>query len=80
MAELIYEVCFKGVASVPLRSAFDDCTLLIAPGRTVVRCNPRLLHDVLDRLQSFGLELLDLHLVAGPEDERRDSPGRDVEP
>lgn len=70
MAELIYEVCFKGAASAPLRTAFDDCMLRIEPGRTVVRCSPHLLHVVLDRLQSFGLELLDLRLVAAPEGER----------
>lgn len=64
--ETRYEVSFKGVASDALSSAFDDCIVDIAPGRTIVTCLPGRLHDVLDRLQTFGLELLDVSLVARP--------------
>ncbi len=66
--EIGYEVSFKGAASDTLCSAFDDCGVTIAPGRTIVACPPARLHDVLDRLQTFGLELLDVRLVARARD------------
>jgi hypothetical protein len=66
VADLSYEVSFKGTASDILRSAFDDCVLRLAPGRTIVSCQPDALNDVLDRLQGLGLELLDVRLVAEP--------------
>lgn len=66
MAALRYTVAFKGAASETLQAAFDDCEVEFAPGRTLVRCDPALIHDVLERLQSFGLELLDVRLEAAP--------------
>ena len=64
MAALVYEVSFKGTASDTLRAAFDDCELRAGLGSTIVRCDPSQLNVVLDRLQSFGLELLEARLVA----------------
>ena len=64
MAALVYEISFKGAASVTLRSGFDDCVVSPGDGLTVLRCRPDLLDEVLERLGSFGLELLEVTLVA----------------
>ena len=64
MAALVYEVSFKGTASDTLRAAFDDCELRIGHGSTTVRCDPSQLNVVLERLQSYGLELLEARLIA----------------
>ena len=64
MAELVYELTFKGAASSGLRAAFDDCGIHTAAGRSTLRCRPEVLHEMLDRVQSFGLELLRVRLLA----------------
>ena len=65
-AALVYEVSFKGAVGDTLRASFDDCELRVGDGLTVVRCRRRLLSDVFGRLESFGLELLDVRLIAEP--------------
>lgn len=70
MAELRYEVSFEGVASPTLRAAFAEHELATGPGRTIVRCPPDALSTVIARIEEFGLELLDVRLVAeGTDDE-----------
>lgn len=71
MAELAYEVTFKGVASPTLRAAFPDCDLEMGAGLTLMRCNQSSLPDVLARIEELGLQLLDVRLVAGHPDEHR---------
>jgi hypothetical protein len=66
MAEMTYEVSFKGAASETLRAAFADYPVELEHGQTVIRCEPTCLDDVLERIRAFGLELLDVHLVARP--------------
>jgi hypothetical protein len=66
VAALVYEVSFKGTASATLRASFDDCVVRAGHGLTVVCCRPDLVNAVLERLGSFGLELLDVRLVAEP--------------
>jgi hypothetical protein len=63
--DLTYEVSFKGVASQTLRAAFVDCELDAAMGVTVVRCTKQALRGVIAHIEEFGLELLDVRLVAG---------------
>ena len=65
MADLTYEVSFLGVASPTLRAAFVGCELVTGTGRTIVRCPHDELSTVLARIEEFGLELLDVRLVAG---------------
>ena len=65
MAELTYEVSFEGVASPTLRAVFADHELTTGPGRTIVRCPHEALSTVIERIEEFGLELLDVRLVAG---------------
>ena len=64
MAELTYEVSFKGVASPTLRAAFADCDLGDGSGVTFVRCSHGALSGVIARIEEFGLELLDVRLIA----------------
>jgi hypothetical protein len=66
MAELLYELTFTGVASTTLRAAFDDCALEASHGTTTLRCRRAALPEMLDRVQSFGLELVNVRLVAEP--------------
>lgn len=66
MAELAYEVTFKGIASATLCAVFDGYDIRTDSGRTVVRCRQARLPDVLDRLEAHGLELLGVRLLAGP--------------
>ena len=64
MAELTYEVTFKGVASPTLRAAFMDCELTAGMGATSVRCTKRAVRTVIARIEEFGLELLAVRLIA----------------
>jgi hypothetical protein len=74
MAELTYEVSFLGVASPTLRAAFVGCELVTGTGRTTVRCPHDEFRTVLARIEEFGLELLDVRLVAGRPAEGPDAP------
>jgi hypothetical protein len=64
MADLTYEVSFKGVASPTLRAAFADHELSAGSGLTLVRCAQPDLPSVLSRIEELGLELLDVRLIA----------------
>ena len=68
MADLTYEVSFKGVASPTLRAAFVDCELGTGVGTTWVRCPHDAVRDIIARVDEFGLELLDVRLIV---DDRR---------
>ncbi|MFM2073421.1 MAG: hypothetical protein RLZZ623_3685 [Actinomycetota bacterium] len=64
MTDLVYEVSFKGTASETLRAGFEAFDVRVGHGQTVVRCTPGLLPSVLEQLESFGLELLEVRLMA----------------
>ena len=64
MADLTYEVSFKGVASPTLRAAFADCDLGTGAGVTWVRCSHDALRGVIARIEELGLQLLDVRLIA----------------
>jgi hypothetical protein len=64
MADLSYEVSFKGVASPTLRAAFMDCEQGTGVGTTWVRCTHGHLRQVIARIEELGLELLDVRLIA----------------
>ena len=63
-SELTYEVLFKGVASPTLRAAFVDCEVDAGAGVTLVRCTHDRLRTVIARIEEFGLDLLDVRLIA----------------
>jgi hypothetical protein len=64
MADLVYEVSFKGVASPMLHAAFPGCDLDTGAGRTVVRCRQDALRGVIERIEELALQLLHIRLVA----------------
>lgn len=69
MAQLVYELSFKGAASDTLATAFGGCRVTTAHGITVVRsqvADQAALQGLINRIHALGLELLDLHLVAEP--------------
>jgi len=63
MADLRYEVSFKGVASPTLRAAFAGCELGTGVGTTWVRCPHDALREIIARIEELGLELLDVRLI-----------------
>jgi hypothetical protein len=75
MADLRYEVSFKGVASPTLRAAFVDYELDDGSGATMVRCGHEELSGVMARIEELGLVLLDVRLVAEHPDDHG-IPGR----
>ena len=78
MAELTYELSFKGVASPTLRAAFADYDVGSATGATWVRCSHDELHGVIARIEDLGLDLLEIRLIAGitAPDPQPDGPQR----
>jgi hypothetical protein len=71
MAELVYELSFKGAASDSLAGAFEGCDVTTARGITIVRSavpDQAALQGLIARINALGLELLDVHLVADPSD------------
>ena len=67
MAALRYEVTFKGEAGAALRAAFEECAITTGHGITVLRCDlpdSAALHSVINRIESLGLELIDVRLIA----------------
>ncbi len=73
MAELTYELSFKGIASPTLRAAFADYDVGSATGTTWVRCSQGDLRGVIARIEELGLDLLEIRLIAG-------LPGADPNP
>lgn len=69
MAELVYELSFKGAASHTLASAFAGCHVAAEHGVTTVRSgvpDQAGLQGLISRIGALGLELLEVHLVAEP--------------
>jgi hypothetical protein len=69
MAELIYELSFKGAASETLAAAFEGCHVSTDRGVTVVRSqvpDQAALQGLIARISGLGLELLEVRLVAEP--------------
>jgi hypothetical protein len=61
-----YEIRIKGRLSDSLCDAFEDFTAAVRPAETVMRGEVRdqaELHGVLDRIQSLGLELIEIRRV-----------------
>jgi hypothetical protein len=66
MAPRVYQLRFTGEADSTVRAAFPEFTVSVAHGVTVLSAelsDQAALHGAIDRIQSLGLELVDLHLV-----------------
>jgi hypothetical protein len=69
MAEVTYELSFKGAASDTLAAAFEDCDVTTERGVTIVRRSlpdQAALQGLIARISALGLELLDVHSVTDP--------------
>ena len=64
-----YEVTFLGRAGPTLRAEFDDCEVTIGPGTTTLRAelpDRGALSGLIERINSLGLDVIDVSLVAPP--------------
>jgi hypothetical protein len=69
VAELVYELSFRGAASRTLAAAFSGCDVAAEHGVTTVRSgvpDQAGLQGLIARVGALGLELLEVHLVAEP--------------
>ncbi len=69
MRSRTYEITFTGQAGTTLRAEFDDCTVTVGPGTTTLCAelpDQAALAGIVQRITGFGLEVIDLHLVARP--------------
>jgi hypothetical protein len=65
----VYEIIFAGQAGSVLRAEFDDCEVSIGKETTTLRAelpDQAALWRVLERIMGFGLELIEVRLVAVP--------------
>jgi hypothetical protein len=65
----IYEITFLGQAGTMLRSEFDDCEVTIGPGTTTLRAelpDRGALSGLIERINSLGLDVIDVTLVTPP--------------
>ena len=63
-----FEIRIKGRLSDNLSGAFEDFTTAVRPAETVMRGEVRdqsELHGVLERIQSLGLELIEVRRMEG---------------
>jgi hypothetical protein len=63
-----YEIRIRGRLSDSLCGAFEDFTTAVKPAETVMRGELRdqaELHGLLDRIQSLGLELIEVRRLEG---------------
>jgi hypothetical protein len=64
-----YEITFLGQAGSTLRAEFEDCEVSIGPGTTTLRAelpDRGALSGLMERINSLGLDVIDVSLVAEP--------------
>jgi hypothetical protein len=64
-----YEITFLGQAGTTLSAEFDDCEVTIGPGTTTLRAelpDRGALSGLIERINSLGLDVIDVSLVAPP--------------
>jgi hypothetical protein len=62
-----YEIRVKGTLTEAVTTAFEDFSAAVRPAETVMRGHVRdqsELHGMLDRLQSLGLELIEVRRLS----------------
>jgi hypothetical protein len=61
-----YEITFVGQAGTILQAEFDDCEISVGPSTTTLLlqlADQGALYGLLQRIASFGLELIDVSVV-----------------
>lgn len=79
MPSRTYEITFVGEAGAILLAEFDDCEVRVCPGTTTLHrelADQGALHGLIQRIASFGLDLIDVSVVAPSADIRHDIPKR----
>ncbi len=69
MTRRTYEITFAGEAVPAIVAAFEEFDVVVETGHTTLRAekvDQAALHGVIDRLQSLGLELLEVRTVKQP--------------
>ncbi len=69
MQSQTFEITFLGQAGTTLRAEFDDCEVKIGPGTTTLRAklpDRGALSGLMERINSLGLDVIDVSLVAPP--------------
>jgi hypothetical protein len=64
-----YEITFLGQAGITLQAEFDDCEVTVGPGTTTLRAelpDRGALSGLMERINSLGLDVIDVSLVAEP--------------
>jgi hypothetical protein len=64
-----YEITFAGEAVPAIVAAFEEFEVIVQAGNTTLRAelpDQPALHGTIDRLQDFGLELLEVRVVPPP--------------
>jgi hypothetical protein len=65
----IFEITFLGEAGTTLSAEFDDCQVTLGPGTTTLRAelpDRGALSGLMERINSLGLDVIDVSLVAEP--------------
>ena len=76
MPSRTYEITFAGEAGAIVLAEFDDCEVRVSPGTTTLRrelVDQGALHGLIQRIASFGLDLIDVSVVAPSADIRHDT-------
>jgi len=63
----MYEITFLGQAGDALRAEFEDCDVTVGPGTTTLRTelpDQGALSGLMERITSYGLEVIDVSLIA----------------
>ncbi len=71
MQTQIFEITFLGEAGTTLSAEFDDSEVTLGPGTTTLRAelpDRGALSGLMERINSLGLDVIDVSLVAPPPD------------
>ena len=69
MQSQTFEITFLGQAGTTLRAEFEDCEVTIGPGTTTLRAelpDRGALTGLIERINSLGLDVIDVSLTAPP--------------
>ena len=72
-----YEIRIRGRVGDPVLATFADLNASVRPAETILRGvikDQAALHGLLDRIQSLGLELVEIRQVEDPQTRHPDEP------
>lgn len=69
MRSKTYKIIFLGQAGTTVCAEFEDCEVMVGPGTTTLRAelpDRGALSGLMERINSLGLDVIDVSLVAEP--------------